>query len=65
MDSGLGEITKEKISEGGKGFNAPEIEFQEYKVMILTLYTQQSYFIVEFAVSIRPLIHMRLKEQGK
>ena len=24
--------TKKQISDGGKGFNVPEIEFQEYKV---------------------------------
>ena len=30
--SSVGEAVKEQISEGGKGFNVPEIEFQEYKV---------------------------------
>ena len=30
--SSIGETVREQISEGGKGFNVPEIEFQEYKV---------------------------------
>ena len=30
--SSVGEPVKTQISEGGKGFNVPEIEFQEYKV---------------------------------
>ena len=30
--SSVGETVKEQISEEGKGFNVPEIEFQEYKV---------------------------------
>ena len=30
--SSIGEPVNKQVSEGGKGFNVPEIEFQEYKV---------------------------------
>ena len=47
-DSGIstiGEAVRDQISEGGKSFNVPEIEFQEYKVKKQDFYVYHKVYL--------------------